>query len=54
MCGFCYVYVWVCVCAGFVMCRCFDNCAGVLVLYVLVFTVFCIVCTVFMYGYVSL
>ena len=48
------VYVWVCVYAGFVMCRCFDNCAGVLVLYVLVFTVFCIVCTVFMYGYVSL
>jgi len=29
-----------CVCVGFVMCRCFDNCVGVLVMYVLVFTVF--------------
>ena len=26
---------------------CFDNCAGVLVIRVLLFTVFCIVCTVF-------
>ena len=26
---------------------CFDNCEGVLVICVLVFTVFCIVCTVF-------
>ena len=33
MCGFCNVWVGVCV--------------GVLVIYVLVFTVFCIVCTVF-------
>jgi len=33
----------VCVC----MCGSFDNCVGVLVKCVLVFTVFCIVCTVF-------
>jgi hypothetical protein len=38
MCGFCNV--WVCVCVGFVMCACFDNCMGVLVVFVLVFTVF--------------
>ena len=29
------------------MCGCFDNCVGVMVIHVLVFTVFCIVCTVF-------
>ena len=28
--------------------RCFDNSAGALVISVLVFTVFCIVCTVFL------
>ena len=28
------------------MCGYFDNCVGVLVIYVLVFTVFCIVCIV--------
>ena len=44
-CGFCNV--WVCVCTGFAMCGCFDNCVVVLVICVLVFTVFCIVCTVF-------
>jgi hypothetical protein len=38
MCGFCNV--WVCVGVGYVMCRCFDNCVGVLVICVLVFTVF--------------
>ena len=32
-----------CVCVDFVMCACFDNCVGVLVICVLVFTVFCIV-----------
>ena len=37
-CGFCNV--WVCVCMSFVMCECFDNCMGVLVICVLVFTVF--------------
>jgi len=47
MCGFCNV--WVCVCVGFVMCGCFDNCVGVLVISVLVLTLFCIVCTVFLY-----
>ena len=36
--------LWVCVCVGFVMCECFGIC-------VLVFTVFCIVCTVFLYCY---
>ena len=47
MCGFCNV--WVCVCVGFVTYVCFDNCVGVLVICLLVFTVFCIVCTVFLY-----
>jgi len=37
MCGFCNV--WVCVSSGFVMCGCSDNCVGVLVICVLVFTV---------------
>jgi len=41
MCGFCNV--WMCVCVCFVMCGYFDNCMGVLVICVLVFTVFCIV-----------
>ena len=36
--------VWVCVCVGFVMC--------VLVICVLVFTMFRIVCTVFLYCFV--
>ena len=46
--------VWVCVCVGFVMCGCFDSCVGVLVIRVcvLVFTAFCIVCTVFLYCFV--
>ena len=38
--------VWVC------MCGCFYNSMGVLVIRVLVFTVFCIVCTVFFYCFV--
>ena len=48
MCGCVYVCVrmygicnvLVCACVGFVMCRCFDNCVGVLVICVLVFAVF--------------
>jgi len=44
--------VWVCVCVNFVICGCFDNCVGALVICVLVFTVFCIVCTVFLYCFV--
>ena len=50
------------VCVGFVMCGCvcvcgfcnvcFDNYVGVLVISVLAFTVFCIVCTVFLYCFV--
>jgi hypothetical protein len=47
MCGFCNVCV--CVCVGFVMCGCFDNCVGGLVMCVLLFTLFCIFCTVFLY-----
>jgi hypothetical protein len=37
--GFCNVWV-------------FDNCVGVLVICVLAFTLFCIVCTVFLYCFV--
>ena len=37
------------VCVYFVMCGCSDNCVGVSVICVLVFTVFCSVCTVFLY-----
>ena len=44
--------MWVCVCVVFVMCGCYDNCVGVLVACLLVFTVFCIVCTVFLYCFV--
>jgi hypothetical protein len=40
------------VCMGFVMCGCFDNCVGVLILCVLVFTVICFVGTVFLYCFV--
>ena len=55
MCGFCNVWVCLCVgfvmcgcvCVGFAMCGCFDYCVVVLAICVLVFTVFCIVCTVF-------
>jgi uncharacterized membrane protein YjjP (DUF1212 family) len=42
MCG----CVYVCVGGGV------DNCVGVLVISVLLFTVFCIVCTVFLYCFV--
>ena len=37
-CGF--FNVWFCECMGFVMCGCSDNCVGVLLICVLVFTVF--------------
>jgi hypothetical protein len=50
MCGFCNV--WVCVCVGFLMCGCSDNSVDVLLICVLVFTVFCVVCTVFLYCFV--
>jgi len=33
--------VWVCVYVGVCICGCFDNCVGILVICVLVFTVFC-------------
>ena len=45
--GFCNVRVSVCV--GFVLCECFDIFVGVLLIRVLVFTMFCIICTVFLY-----
>ena len=35
-----------------VMCGCLDNCVGVLVICVLVYILFCIVCTVFLYCFV--
>ena len=46
ICGFCNV--WVCVCVGFVMCGYFDNCVDVMVICVLVFTVF-LYCFVYVY-----
>jgi hypothetical protein len=45
ICGFCNV--WLCVFVDFVMLGYFDNCVSVLVTCVLVFTVLCIVCPVF-------
>ena len=47
VCRYEFCNVWVCVDMSFVMCGCFDNCVDVLVIRVLVFNVFCIVCTVF-------
>jgi len=46
--------MWVCVCVGFVICGCFDNCVGVLVICVLVFTVFCIVSLMSLFLFVTL
>ena len=48
----CFLTCTVVVLTCFVMCGCFDNCVGVLVICVLVFTMFCIVCTVFLYCFV--
>jgi len=45
--------VCVCVCVCVCVYGCSDNCVGVLVICVLEFTVFCIVCTVFLYCFVS-
>jgi len=53
VCGVCVcgvVCVW-CVCV-YVGRGCFDSCMGVLVMCVLAFTVFCIVCSVFLYCFV--
>jgi hypothetical protein len=36
---------------GFVMCGCFENCVGVWVICVFVFTVFCIVSFIYIYSY---
>jgi hypothetical protein len=38
-------------CGVFVICACFDNCEGVLVICVIVFTVFCIVSFMYIYSY---
>jgi len=51
---YCEYFIWCSYCTVviltyFVMCGCFGNCVGVLVICVLVFAVFCIVCTVFFY-----
>jgi len=40
--------VWICVFVGFVMCGCFDNCVGVLVICVIIFSVF-LCCFVYVY-----
>ena len=45
LCGFCNV--WVCVCVGVCMCGCFENIVGVVVICLFVYTVFCIFDTVF-------
>ena len=49
-----FVMCEVCVCVGFVMYGCFDICGGDLVTCALVFTVFCIVCTVFLYCFMCI
>jgi hypothetical protein len=36
----CFVVCW-CACAGYVLCGCFDNWVGVLIICILVCTVFC-------------
>jgi len=55
MCECVYVWfcnVWVCVCVGFIMCGCFGNCVGVLVIRVLVFNV-CLYCFFYVYLFVT-
>ena len=49
-----YVYMWVCVCMGFVMCGYFDNCVGDLVIYVPVFTAFLYFSFMYIYSYLLL
>jgi hypothetical protein len=47
--------VWVCVYeyVGFVMCGCFDNCMGVFVICVLVFTVFLYFVYVYLFLFIT-
>jgi hypothetical protein len=53
VCGF--GNVWMCVCVSFVMCGCFYNCVGVLVIYELEFTVFFgIISFMYIYSYLLL
>jgi hypothetical protein len=54
---YCAYFIWcvsctVVVLTCFVMRGCFDNCVGILVICVLVLSVFCIACTVFLYCFV--
>jgi len=51
MCGFCNV--WVCVCVGFVMRGCSDNGVGVLVICVLVCNVLCIFGYIYLFLFVT-
>jgi len=64
MCGF--FNMWVCVCVGFVMCfcvcacvgfllcGCVDNCVDILAIFVLVFTVFCLISLLYIYSFLFL
>ena len=55
MCGFCNMWVFVCV--GFVIFGCFGNCAGVLVMCVLTgiyCVLYCLYCILFCFIYVYL
>jgi hypothetical protein len=45
------LYVWLCVCVGFEMCGCFDNCVGILVICVLIFIVFLYCFFYYIYSY---
>ena len=45
------VCVWFLLCVGECMWGCFDNCVGVLVIRVLVFTVVCIVSFMYIYSH---
>ena len=47
--GFCNVLV--CICVVFVICGCFDNFLGVLVICVLIFSVLSIVSFIYIYSY---
>ena len=48
------VSVWVLQCVSFVVCGCFDNCVGVLVICVLLFIAFCVGFFKYIYSCLSL
>ena len=55
MCGFCNVWVCVCVCVGFVICGCFNNFVGVLVMCTCIYYVlYCLYCVFYCFVYVYL